>query len=122
VRAQDDLDAELTSSLDGGIEVVDLEPQQHAIAVRPEVGIADGAVVVLDVPVVELEDERAVRDETFVLGSTVSALAIEEHLVPAAARFDIAHRDEWLWSHDPMLRRSSGAARPRARRAARSAA
>jgi hypothetical protein len=57
-------------------------------------------------PVVELEDERAVRDETFVLGSAVSALAAEERLVPAAARFDVAYRDEWLWSHDPMLGRS----------------
>jgi len=47
---------ERTRPCDGGVEVVDLEPQEHSIAERL-VRVAHGTVVVGHVPGVKLKDE-----------------------------------------------------------------
>jgi hypothetical protein len=101
-RSEDDLCTQLGGALGGSVEVADLEPQQHTIA-RRKAGIADGTMFVVDLPVVELENELAVRDEPFVVGTAMRALTAEEPLVPRTARFDIVNRDKWLGPHASML-------------------
>ena len=83
----------------GGVEVVQFEPQQDAVAVRPVCPVGDRAVMVLDFKGVELQDEFAVPGQPFVLGTSVSALESEQTLVPATAGFHVSDGDEWLWSH-----------------------
>src|SRR6266508_883984 len=53
VGRADDLGSQLVGPGDGGVEVVDLEPQQHPVAVGPGVRIADRPVVVVDLEVVD---------------------------------------------------------------------
>jgi hypothetical protein len=72
MRCQDHLGAQSTGAFHRGVEIVDLEPQQDAVAVRAGVRITDRAVVVIDFPVVQLEDQLVVGDETLVLRSTVA--------------------------------------------------
>ena len=96
---QDHLGAELTGAFDGRVEVIHLEPQEHAVAVRAGVGVADGAVVVLYVPSVQLEHELLMGDQPLVLRSPVRALAVEQPLVPATAGLDVPDGDERLRSH-----------------------
>jgi hypothetical protein len=48
---------------------------------------------------VQLENQPAVRYKPFVLRPAMPALTAKEPLIPATARFDVAHADEWLESH-----------------------
>ena len=83
----------------GGIEVVDLEPEQDAVAIRPVVAIAEGTVVVRDVERVQLHHQPVTVYEPLVLGPAVVAAAPEEPLIPPAAGFDVRHDEERLGSH-----------------------
>ena len=83
---------------DRGIDVVDLEPEQHAVAVRLDGRIADRAVMMLDPPSVQLQDQGVARNQALVFGAAVGAAAAEQILVPPAARFDVADGDEGLWT------------------------
>src|SRR5262249_17874958 len=56
---------EATGSLAGSVQVVELEPDEHSVAVPPAVGIDEVRVVFL-VPGVELEHERAIHQEPVV--------------------------------------------------------
>jgi hypothetical protein len=87
----DDLNFHLLGAGHGGIEVVEFEPEEHAIR--------RSAVMVLDVPLVQLEDQCATRNQSLIFRRAVRALATEEALVPSAASFDITHANEGLWSH-----------------------
>jgi hypothetical protein len=49
-------------ALDRIVEVVDLEPERDAVAVRPRRRVADPAVVVPDVEAVQLQHERPVAE------------------------------------------------------------
>lgn len=98
MTGQDDLRVQLRRPGRRRFEVIDLEPQEDAVAVR-EAGVADGAVMVLDFPTVQLQDQSSLRNEPFVIGSAMVAPAAQEPLVPTAAGFDIAHADERLWVH-----------------------
>ena len=77
----DDLGVELLGACDGGVEVVQLEPQEHAIS-RRDVGVSKAAVVVLDVPAVQLEDQPITPEQLFVLAAPMAAAAPEQELVP----------------------------------------
>ena len=94
-----DVGLHLCGSGHGGVEVVGFEPQQDAVAVRFGARIADPAMVVVDAPVVKLENQRAVPHQPLIFGTAVRALAAEEALVPAATRLDVSHRDQWLGTH-----------------------
>jgi hypothetical protein len=83
---------------DGGVEIVDLEPEEHAVAVGLDGRIADRAVMMLDLPPVQLQDQGIVRNQALVFGPAMRAAAAEEILVPSAARFDVADGDEGLWA------------------------
>lgn len=99
MAGQDHLDAHLTGALHDGIEVVGLEPKQKAVAVGFVGAVGDGAVMVLGLEAVELEDELVVEAQALVVRAAVIAAQTEEALVPAAAGFDIGDGDERLRAH-----------------------
>ena len=90
---KDDTGFQVGDTHNGVVEVVNLEPQKHAVSVGFVVRIADRAVMMLDVESVQLKNQHTVRYQTLVLFAAVRALASEETLIPAAARFDIGHCD-----------------------------
>jgi hypothetical protein len=79
------------------------EPEEHAIPVRLHIWITDRPAMVLDFLLVQQEDHCAARDQSLIFRAAVRALAAEEALVPSAARFDITHANEGLWSHTKFL-------------------
>src|SRR6185437_10760560 len=58
-----DFDLHFLGALHHRVEVVDLEPEQHAIAVGPVTWIADAAVMVLHFEAVQLQNEGAILDQ-----------------------------------------------------------
>lgn len=60
---------------------------------------------------VQLQDELPSRDQPLVLAAAVCAFAVEEALVPPAARCDVSDGDEWLGPylsvHTPSWREAS---------------
>jgi hypothetical protein len=99
VPIQVDLGPHLVGAGHYRIEVVDLKPQQHAIAVGPFIGITDTAMMMLRVECVQLQDQRPVRDETLIFPPTMSTRAAEKAPIPAAACLDVVHGDQWLGTH-----------------------
>jgi hypothetical protein len=95
----DNLDVHFLGAGNSGVEIVDLKPQEHAISVWLKVGIPDVAMMVLHVPSVQLQDQPTVRNQPFILGTAMCALTTKQTLIPATARFDITHANEWLWVH-----------------------
>ena len=55
---QDDLRVEFRGAGNRRIDIVDFKPEEHAVS-RREIGIADGAVVVLHIPPVQLKDQSS---------------------------------------------------------------
>jgi hypothetical protein len=99
VTGPGDFGLQLLRTLNGSIEVVKLKPEQHAVSVWPEFRVSDGTVVMLHVPSVQLQNETIARDQSFVLGAAMRTLTAKETLIPATARFDVTHANEWLWTH-----------------------
>src|SRR5262245_54426961 len=86
---------------DRGVEVIDFEPEQDAVAVGPLLLIADATVMVLHLPTVELQDEPTLAvHKPLVLWAAVVTAAAEHLLIPAARGFDIGHGKQRLWAHD----------------------
>src|SRR5262249_31011888 len=85
-------------------EIIDFKPQKDTIAVGLGVRIADWAMVMLNLPIVKLEDQAALRDEPFIFWPAVRALTTEQCLVPATTLFHIAYCDQWLGMHQDLLR------------------
>jgi hypothetical protein len=94
---QDNLDFHFLATGNGRIEVVDLKPQKHAVSVWLGIWVPDGAVMVLYLPPVQLQNRPAVRDQPFILSTAMRALTTQETLIPATARLDITHANERLW-------------------------
>jgi len=95
---QDNLRLEFLSTNYGGVKVLDLKPQQDSISMS-QFRIPNGAVMMIDVPAVQLQEQLAMRHQLLVLASAMAALASQEPLVPATARFNISNTNEGLWSH-----------------------
>ena len=96
---QHDAGLQLRGTCRGGIEVVDLEPEQDAVAVRLVVAIAEGPVGVGDAKRVQLHHQPVTVDQPLVLGPAVVAPASEKPLIPPAAGFDVRHDEKRLGSH-----------------------
>src|SRR6185437_4587198 len=94
-----DFNLHFLGALHHRVEVVDLEPEQHAVAIGPVTWIANAAVMVLHFEAVQLQNEGAILDQLLVLLSAVGSAATQQALIPAAARFDIRDADKWLRSH-----------------------
>src|SRR5215472_1758184 len=106
-RALENRHAHLAGAPDGGVEVVELEPQEHAVAVGAATGIAQVRVLV-SIPGVELEDHLARRiDDLLVLGPAVAARGTEQALVPPATRLHVPDGDQWLRLHGVTSRAGS---------------
>ncbi len=99
MAGQNNLDLHVGDALHDGVEVIDLEPEQHTIAVGPVRAIADGAMMVLDFKAVQLQDERTVFHQLFIVLAAVSAAASQQTLIPATARFDVRNAYERLGAH-----------------------
>src|SRR6516225_6814037 len=96
VRWADHRGPEVGRALECAVEVGDFpEPHQDAVADIAAV-VGEQAVVVLDVPVVELEHEDVVGEQALVLRSAVVAAQAEELLVPAAGCLDVADAEQCL--------------------------
>ncbi len=93
---ENNLDLHFGGALHHGVKIFHFEPEQHTIAVGLVGAIGDGAVMVLDLKAVQLQDERAVFHELLVLPAAMGTSATQQALVPAAAGFDIADADERL--------------------------
>ena len=81
------------------IEVLDLEPQQNPIPIRPVGRIADLTMIMFYIEPMQLEYEHAVGRQSLVFVASMRALAAEKASVPAAAGLDIADGNEWLRLH-----------------------
>ena len=93
VTGQDDFSAQRLGPCDGGVDVVNLEPQEQPVPRRHVAGIADASVVMLLLPAEQLLHKPASMDEAFVIRPAVGALAAEQALIPPAAGLDISDTD-----------------------------
>lgn len=96
---QHDFNVHLEGTLHHRVEIIYLEPEQHTVAIGSVGAIADGAVVVLDFKVVQLQDERAVHHQLLILLAAVSPTTAQQALIPAAAGFYICETNERLRTH-----------------------
>lgn len=103
VAGQDDLDSHSGGARHRRVEIINLKPQEHAVPVRLESWVADWAMMMLDMPIVQLEDQLPARDQSLIIWSAVRALAAEQLLIPATARLDVAHANEWLRMHTDVV-------------------
>ncbi len=96
---QDDLSLHTFCACNCCVEVVDLKPEKHTVSIRSDVWISDAAMVMLDVPSVQLKNQPAVRNEPLILSAAMRTLTAKQVLIPAAARLNIAHADKGLGMH-----------------------
>ena len=99
IRVLNDCRAKRTRLLYGSVERAQLEPEQNTKTVRRLACVAKVGMSV-NVPGVKLENYFAVPHNLLIFIPAMTALTAEQLLVPTTARFDIAHDDEWLRSHD----------------------
>jgi hypothetical protein len=95
----DNLGLQLRSPRDGAIEILQFKPKEHAIPVGPKAGIPQRAMLVFDVPIVQLEDQVSAEHQPLVIRSTVVALTAEETLIPPAACLDVVDANKGLQTH-----------------------
>ena len=80
------------------VEIADLKPEEHAVPMG-QLRIADPAMMMLHIPIVQLKDQSAIRHESFMMRIAMVTLTAQELLIPAAARRNIAHANKGLWTH-----------------------
>jgi hypothetical protein len=90
MRRSHHFSVERFGALDGPVKVVGLEPERDTVAVRSRRGVANPAVVVLDVEPVQLQHERPVMEKALVLLAGVPALTPEQLLVEPTASGDVS--------------------------------
>ncbi len=90
-----DLSFHLFGTRNSGVEVVEFKPQEHAISGR-DAWISETAMLMLDIPSVQLKNQPAVRNEPLILRAAMPTLTAKETLIPATARFNIAHANKGL--------------------------
>jgi hypothetical protein len=92
----DDLSLHLFGARNRGVEIVQFKPKENTISIGSKFGIPEWTVMVLDVPIVHLEDEMSVPDQTLIIRPAVGALTAKETLIPTTARLDVVHANEGL--------------------------
>ena len=98
MAGQNDFCLEFRGARNGVVEIVHFKPQEHSVA-GFNFRIADAAVMIGTVPVVQLKNEPAVCDEPLVIRPAMIAATAEQLLVPAAAGFHIVRANQGLWTH-----------------------
>ena len=107
MTGQHDLCAHFGSALHCRVEVIHLEPEQHTISVGSVGAIAEGAVMMLDLKAVQLQDELAILHHLLILPAAVSSAAVQQALIPPAAGFNIRDADERLGAHGSYPNRTA---------------
>ena len=92
----DDLSFHRFGARNRGVEIVQFKPKENTISIRPKLGIPEWTVMVLDVPIVQLEDQISLRDQSLIIRPAVAALTAKQTLIPTAARLDVMHANEGL--------------------------
>jgi hypothetical protein len=92
----DHLSLHLFGTRNGGVEIVQFKPKENTISIRPKFGIPEWTVMVLDVPIVQLEDQISMGDQSLIIWPAVVALTAKETLIPTTARLDVMHANEGL--------------------------
>jgi len=105
----EDLRPQRLGPYDGGAEILNLKPQEQAVPVGPSIGVPDRAVVVLDVPPVQLQHKRSVLHQPLIVRAAVPTLTAEQLLIPPAHRLDVVHTNEGLGAHVGECRPSRAA-------------
>ena len=95
---QHNLRSEFLSAEHCGGKILYFKPQQHTIPMS-KVWVADGPVMMFRLPAMQLHEQLTVRKQLLILFSAVAALASQQTLVPATARFDISDANQGLWTH-----------------------
>lgn len=80
----------------GRVEIGQFEPQENTISIGSKFGISKWTVMVLDSPIVQLEDQLSVRDESLIIRPTVVAAATKEALIPATTCLNVMDANERL--------------------------
>src|SRR5438477_7429314 len=87
---QDDLGLQLRSTACGCFEVAHLKPQEHTVS-GCDIGVANASVMMLHIPMVQLEDQPALRNKSLIVRAAMIAPTAKQSLIPAAARLNISH-------------------------------
>jgi hypothetical protein len=99
VARHDDLGLHLGRAQHGRVEIIGLEPEQDAVAIRLVIGIANRPVMVFDVEAVQLQDQHAMRGQSLIFMAAMRAIAAKQALIPPAAGLDIGNGNEGLGAH-----------------------
>ena len=99
---QDDGGLEVHGARGGLVEVVNFKPEENTVS-RREVGIADGTVMMLGLPMVQLKDESVARDEPFIVRAAMRTLATKQTLIPTTAGLNVTHANKGLWTHRKVV-------------------
>jgi len=95
VTRQYNLRLQVLRARDSRIEVVQFKPEENAVSMC-QLGVANGTVVMLHIPGVQLKNEPALGNEPLVLRASMPTLTPEQTLIPATAGLNIAHANQWL--------------------------
>lgn len=95
----DDFHPHFRAAVHDRIEIVHLEPQQYAVPVWLVIAVADRAVMVFYIEIVQLKNKLAVPHQLLVFFSPVIALTAQQTLIPSTACFHIGYRDHRLRTH-----------------------
>ena len=119
VRLFEDPSAQTSGAVHGGIEVIDFEPEQDAMAMGCPVGLNEVGVV-LRIPSVQLEDQRVptqepVVEETMGMVWIAPRAESQQGLVPGAAGLHVPHRNQRLRPDRQSSRLSHGFSRDEVR-------
>ena len=116
VKVFDHLSLEAPSSIDGNIELVELEPQQDPVTVSAPIGIHEVGMI-LSVPRVERKDEGAVNEQSVVEVGVIGrhqfarAHCVQESRIPAGACGHVANGEYGLGpdgrGHTPRVLRAA---------------
>ena len=88
------------------VKVIHLKPQQQAVAIGPLFALANGAVVVLGVEGVQLQNNLAVAvHQLLVHLAAVVAAASQQLLIPTAAGLYVSDCDKRLRAHGETVSR-----------------
>ena len=96
---QHHLDSHFARALHHRIEIIHLEPQQHAIAVGFVGTIADRPVMMFHFKAMQLQDEPPVLHQLLILLAAVRTAATQQALIPPAAGCNIRDANERLGAH-----------------------
>jgi len=95
---EDDLRLQLGGAASRCLKIDDLKPQEHTVS-RREVRVADPAVMMLNIPAMQLKNQAAGRNQSLILRTAVIAPTAEQPLIPATTRLNVTHTDKGLRAH-----------------------